>query len=73
MIALNAIIALMMFGVSLELRADDFRRILRAPNVKDVDHYISRVDEMLKRKHDLFLGIGKGVRAPADAEDFPEE
>ncbi len=31
MIALNAIIALMMFGVSLELRADDFRRILRAP------------------------------------------
>ena len=31
MIALNAIIALMMFGVSLELRAEDFRRILRAP------------------------------------------
>ncbi|MBD9481596.1 bile acid:sodium symporter family protein [Pseudomonas sp. PDM14] len=31
MIALNAIIALMMFGVSLELRADDFRRILRTP------------------------------------------
>lgn len=31
MIALNAIIALMMFGVSLELRADDFSRILRAP------------------------------------------
>ena len=31
MLALNAIIALMMFGVSLELRADDFRRILRAP------------------------------------------
>ncbi len=31
MIAHNAIIALMMFGVSLELRADDFKRILRAP------------------------------------------
>ncbi|MGE8499497.1 MAG: bile acid:sodium symporter family protein [Pseudomonas sp.] len=31
MIALNAIIALMMFGVSLELRADDFKRIVRAP------------------------------------------
>ena len=31
MIALNAIIALMMFGVSLELRADDFTRILRSP------------------------------------------
>lgn len=31
MIALNAIIALMMFGVSLELRADDFKRILRTP------------------------------------------
>jgi BASS family bile acid:Na+ symporter len=31
MIALNVIIALMMFGVSLELRAGDFSRILRAP------------------------------------------
>ncbi|MBB2497028.1 bile acid:sodium symporter family protein [Aquipseudomonas ullengensis] len=31
MIALNLIIALMMFGVSLELRADDFKRILRTP------------------------------------------
>ncbi|WP_220814216.1 bile acid:sodium symporter family protein [Pseudomonas paralcaligenes] len=31
MIALNAIIALMMFGVSLELRAEDFSRIVRAP------------------------------------------
>lgn len=31
MIALNGIIALMMFGVSLELRADDFKRILRTP------------------------------------------
>ncbi|WXL24123.1 bile acid:sodium symporter family protein [Ectopseudomonas mendocina] len=31
MIGLNAIIALMMFGVSLELRVDDFRRILLAP------------------------------------------
>ncbi|MDN6860481.1 bile acid:sodium symporter family protein [Pseudomonas sp. CAN2814] len=31
MIALNATIALMMFGVSLELRRDDFTRILRQP------------------------------------------
>lgn len=31
MLALNAIIALMMFGVSLELRRDDFTRILRSP------------------------------------------
>ncbi|WP_152224052.1 bile acid:sodium symporter family protein [Pseudomonas sp. SCB32] len=31
MIALNAIIALMMFGVSLELRRDDFTRIFRQP------------------------------------------
>ncbi|MCP8465576.1 bile acid:sodium symporter family protein [Pseudomonas sp. ZM23] len=31
MLALNAIIALMMFGVSLELRRDDFIRILRQP------------------------------------------
>jgi BASS family bile acid:Na+ symporter len=30
-LGLNAIIALMMFGVSLELRPDDFKRILRAP------------------------------------------
>jgi BASS family bile acid:Na+ symporter len=31
MIGLNAIIALMMFGVSLELRFDDFKRIVLAP------------------------------------------
>ena len=31
MLALNAIIALMMFGVSLELRREDFARIVRAP------------------------------------------
>lgn len=31
LIALNAMIAIMMFGVSLELRASDFKRILRNP------------------------------------------
>ncbi|HBX53956.1 bile acid:sodium symporter family protein [Pseudomonas sp. UBA2684] len=40
MIALNAIIALMMFGVSLELRADDFSRILRAPKAPLIGMFV---------------------------------
>lgn len=40
------------------------RRILRSPNVKDVGHYLARVDEMLKKKDALFEGVGKGVRPP---------
>lgn len=39
-------------------------RVLRSPNVKDIGHYISRVDEMLANKKALFEGIGKGVRPP---------
>ncbi|MDG1581793.1 bile acid:sodium symporter family protein [Pseudomonas sp. GOM6] len=31
LVLINLIVALMMFGVSLELRADDFRRVLREP------------------------------------------
>jgi hypothetical protein len=38
------------------------KRILRAPNVKDIHHYISRVDEMILRKNALMQGVGKGVR-----------
>ena len=38
------------------------KRILRAPNVKDIQHYISRVDEMIIRKDALMQGVGKGVR-----------
>jgi coproporphyrinogen dehydrogenase HemZ len=38
------------------------KRILRAPNVKDIPHYISRVDEMILRKNALMQGVGKGVR-----------
>lgn len=40
MIALNAIIALMMFGVSLELRADDFRRIVRTPKAPAIGMFV---------------------------------
>lgn len=39
-------------------------RILRAPNVKEPAHYISRVDEMIKRKEDLLRGVGKGIKRP---------
>lgn len=31
LVLINLIVALMMFGVSLDLRAEDFRRIARAP------------------------------------------
>lgn len=42
----------------------DGRRILRAPNVKDIDQYIARAGEMLERKNALLEGVGKGVRPP---------
>lgn len=38
------------------------KQILRAPNIKDADGYINRVEEMIERKNALFLGVGKGVR-----------
>lgn len=48
--------------------------ILRGPNVKDIDQYLLRVDEMLARKKALFEGFGKGVRAPLQqAESDPED
>lgn len=40
----------------------DRSRILRAPNIKNVLHYINRVDEMLNRKDALMQGVGKGVK-----------
>lgn len=43
MIALNVIIALMMFGVSLELRADDFKRILRTPKAPLIGLFVQFV------------------------------
>ena len=49
------------------------KRVLRAVNVKDTDHYITRVDEMLERKNALFEGIGKGVKAPAAEDDSNED
>lgn len=42
------------------------RRILRSPNVKNVEQYISRVDEMLEKKNALFEGVGKGVKPPQE-------
>ncbi|NLX83111.1 MAG: coproporphyrinogen dehydrogenase HemZ [Clostridiales bacterium] len=44
-------------------------RVLRSPNVKDVHHYLARVDEMMDAKKALFKGIGKGVKAPESQED----
>ena len=49
------------------------KRVLRAVNVKDAEHYIARVDEMLQRKNALFEGIGKGVKAPAAEDDSNED
>ena len=49
------------------------KRILRAPNVKDIAHYIARVGEMLERKHALFEGVGKGVRAPMEEAEDSED
>lgn len=48
------------------------QRILRAPNVKDVEQYICRVEEMLERKDALMQGVGKGVKpasSPAKQTD----
>lgn len=39
-------------------------RVLRSPNVKDIRHYLNRVEEMIANKNALFEGIGKGVRPP---------
>ena len=49
------------------------KRILRAPNVKDIEHYIARAEEMLERKHALFEGVGKGVRAPMEEEESMDD
>lgn len=39
-------------------------RVLRSPNVKDIGHYLSRVEEMVNNKDALFEGVGKGVKPP---------
>lgn len=46
-------------GASTKLVFDDGKRIERVENVKAVDHYISRIDEMLERKK---TGIEKWLR-----------
>lgn len=43
-------------------------RILRAPNVKDPQHYISRVAEMIERKEALLEGRGKGIKPPLSSD-----
>ncbi|MDD4080715.1 MAG: coproporphyrinogen dehydrogenase HemZ [Eubacteriales bacterium] len=47
-------------------------RILRAPNVKDPQHYISRIEEMIGRKEALLNGQGKGIRRPSSPSDQPD-
>ncbi|HSK68988.1 MAG TPA: coproporphyrinogen dehydrogenase HemZ [Candidatus Limnocylindria bacterium] len=45
-------------------------RIVRAPNVKDIAHYIARVGEMMERKEELMrMGAGEGAD---EAEDGAE-
>lgn len=47
-------------------------RIQRAPNVKNPEDYITRVDEMIQRKAALLKGQGKGIRRPSLAADQPD-
>ncbi len=44
-------------------------RVLRSPNVKDIHHYLTRVEDMMNAKKALFEGIGKGVKAPVSPEE----
>lgn len=44
-------------------------RVLRSPNVKDIHHYLARVEDMMNAKKALFEGIGKGVKAPVVQEE----
>lgn len=44
-------------------------RILRAPNVRNPEEYIARVDEMIARKEALMQGSGKGIKPPDSAMD----
>ncbi len=46
-------------GASTKLVFDHGRRIERVENVKDVTHYISRIDEMIERKK---TGIEKWLK-----------
>ena len=50
----------------------DRKRILRAPNVKDILEYKGRVPEMLKRKKALLEGFGKGVKPASAPGDQPD-
>ncbi len=61
----GSVLALGAGGISKRVY-DNGARILRAPNVKDPEHYIARVDEMIKRKVDLLRGVGSGVRRPGE-------
>ena len=50
----QSIIAFGAGGVS-KIYTPDINRIERVPNVKGVEEYIRRIDEMIQRKKELFL------------------
>lgn len=50
----------------------DKRRILRAPNVKDILEYNRRVPEMILRKKALLEGFGKGVKTGSAPWNEPD-
>ena len=49
-----SIVALGAGGISKRLFGEE-DRIERAPNVKDIKHYVERTEEMAQRKLELFL------------------
>ena len=55
------ILALGTGGISKRIWPEE-GHITRAPNVSNIEEYIRRTDEMIRRKQDLFL-------APADAPE----
>jgi oxygen-independent coproporphyrinogen-3 oxidase len=65
------ILALGAGGISKRIYPEE-GHIGRAPNVSHIETYIGRLDEMIRRKRELFLdeSEGKGAaRSPEDARD----
>jgi oxygen-independent coproporphyrinogen-3 oxidase len=46
-------------GATTKYVSPDGQHIERAANVKDISHYLERVDEMIVRKRELFEQCGK--------------
>lgn len=53
----TSIIALGAGAISKRVREDEKLRIKRAPNVSNIEQYISRVDEMAQRKRRVFMEV----------------